>query len=104
MTTKNVRKEDIIRILKDEICENCGNLDFISGKQVCLDANVPGHQLVIEMNTCGRFKKKQAPWVLSDEQVENYRRINWEMKKAKEAAAKMKAYEEEYAESSKRLS
>lgn len=89
MTTKNVRKEDIIRILKEETCDNCIYLDIDGRKKTCIDREALGHQPIVEQNTCSRFKKIEKPWILSDEQVENFRRIKIESKKIEQLEAEV---------------
>lgn len=89
MIIKNVRKEDIIRILKEETCDHCRYLDISNGEIICLNIHRP-----TVSGTCNKFKKIEDPWTLSDEQVENYRRIHLEHKAAIESAQKAKLYEE----------
>jgi hypothetical protein len=98
LIAKSVRKEDIIRILKEETCDHCRYLDISEGKATCLNIHKPKFG-----ETCSNFKKVEDPWTLSDEQVENYRRIAMEAKKlklAKEALEriKQKIAEEEFEE------
>lgn len=93
MIAKSVRKEDIIRILKEETCDHCRYLDISDGKASC--PNAPSPKIG---GTCYKFKKVEDPWTLSDEQVENYRRIAMEAKKLKLAKEKLERIEKEIEE------